>query len=152
MHRCQHSFSKIPSNPWVVHLGSNIFQKNSYAGKPQVVSRYILSNLWLAMILESSSHCHCKKIVKKKSKNSKISIHFKYFAFQSTLPLTPALWGGDAFIDVALFDSVALYVGALSVVWLKLWDKMLWNFVGCNLTPCCNKLARFTIKNFPAIV
>jgi hypothetical protein len=46
MHRCQHSFKKNPSNLWVVHVGSNSFLEISYAGKPQVVSRYILSNLW----------------------------------------------------------------------------------------------------------
>ncbi len=45
MHRCQHSFKKIPSNPWVVCIESKSFQGISYAGKPQVVSRYILSNL-----------------------------------------------------------------------------------------------------------
>ncbi len=37
---------KIPSNIWVVHVGSNSFPGISYPGKPQVVSRYILSNLW----------------------------------------------------------------------------------------------------------
>ncbi len=46
MHRCQHSFKNIPSNLWVVRVGSNSFQGISYAGKPQVVSRCILSNLW----------------------------------------------------------------------------------------------------------
>ncbi len=46
MQRCQHSFKKIPSNLWVVHVGSISFQEISYAGKPQVLSRYILSNLW----------------------------------------------------------------------------------------------------------
>jgi hypothetical protein len=30
---------------WVVCIGSNSFQGISYAGKPQVVSSYILSNL-----------------------------------------------------------------------------------------------------------
>ncbi len=38
---------KIPSNLWVVWVGSISFQETSYASKPQVVSRYILSNLWL---------------------------------------------------------------------------------------------------------
>jgi hypothetical protein len=42
MHRCQHSFNKIPSNLWVVRVGSNSFQGISFAAKPQVVSRYIL--------------------------------------------------------------------------------------------------------------
>jgi hypothetical protein len=41
MHRCQHSFKKIPSNLWVVRVGSNSFQEISYAGKPQVVSSQI---------------------------------------------------------------------------------------------------------------
>ncbi len=40
---------KIPSNLWVVSVGSNSFQDISYAGKPQVVSRYILSNLWVGL-------------------------------------------------------------------------------------------------------
>ena len=47
MHRCQHSFKKITSNLWVVHIGSVSFQEISYIGKPQVVSKYILSNLWV---------------------------------------------------------------------------------------------------------
>jgi hypothetical protein len=38
---------KIPSNLWVVWVGYNSFQEISYAGKPQVVSSYILSNLWM---------------------------------------------------------------------------------------------------------
>ncbi len=46
MHRCQHSFKKIPSNLWVVWVGYISFQEISYSGKPQVVSSYILSNLW----------------------------------------------------------------------------------------------------------
>ncbi len=41
-----HFFKKIPSNLWVVCIGSNSFQEISHAGKPQIVSRYILSNLW----------------------------------------------------------------------------------------------------------
>ncbi len=40
------ALKKIPSNLWVVCVGSISFQEISYAGKPQVVSRYILSNLW----------------------------------------------------------------------------------------------------------
>jgi hypothetical protein len=36
---------KIPSNLWVVRVGYISFQEISYAGKPQVVSSYILSNL-----------------------------------------------------------------------------------------------------------
>jgi len=40
MHRCQHSFKKIPSNLWVVCVGSNSFQGISYPGKPQVLSSY----------------------------------------------------------------------------------------------------------------
>ncbi len=40
-------FKKIPSNQWVVWVGNIIFQEISYAGKHQVVSRYIISNLWL---------------------------------------------------------------------------------------------------------
>jgi len=51
MHRCQHSFKKIPSNLWVVRVGSISFQEISYAGKPQVVSRYILSNLWCPQVM-----------------------------------------------------------------------------------------------------
>jgi len=46
MRRCQHSFKKIPSNLRVVCAGSNSFQGISYVGKPQVVSSFILSNLW----------------------------------------------------------------------------------------------------------
>ncbi len=46
MHRCQHSF-KNPSNLWVVCVGSNSFHEISYAGKPKVVSSYIISNLWI---------------------------------------------------------------------------------------------------------
>jgi hypothetical protein len=38
---------KIPSNLWVVRVGFISFQEISYAGKPQVVSRYILSTLCL---------------------------------------------------------------------------------------------------------
>jgi hypothetical protein len=45
MHRCQHGFKKIPSNLCIVPVGSISFQEISYAGKPQVASRYILSNL-----------------------------------------------------------------------------------------------------------
>jgi hypothetical protein len=45
MHRCQHSF-KNPSNLCVVWVGNICFQEIFYAGKPQVVTRYILSNLW----------------------------------------------------------------------------------------------------------
>ena len=58
MHRCQHSFKKIPSNLWVVWVGNISFQEIFYAGKPQVVSRYILSNLWWTkcfVILTSAS-------------------------------------------------------------------------------------------------
>jgi hypothetical protein len=53
MHRCQHSFKKIPSNLWVVGVGSNSFQEISYAGKPHVVSSYILSNLCQNQSLKS---------------------------------------------------------------------------------------------------
>jgi hypothetical protein len=49
MHRCQNSFKKIPSNWWVVSVGSNSFQEISYTGKPQVVSSYIISNLWTCL-------------------------------------------------------------------------------------------------------
>jgi hypothetical protein len=38
---------KISSNLLVVRVGYISFQEISYPGKPQVVSRYILSNLWL---------------------------------------------------------------------------------------------------------
>ncbi len=38
---------KNPSSLWVVCVGSNSFREISYAGKPQVVSSYILSNLCL---------------------------------------------------------------------------------------------------------
>ncbi len=38
---------KIPSNLWVVRVGFISFQEISYAGKPQVGSRHILSNLCL---------------------------------------------------------------------------------------------------------
>ncbi len=37
---------KNPSNDWVVQVGCISFQEISYAGKLQVVSRYIFSNLW----------------------------------------------------------------------------------------------------------
>jgi hypothetical protein len=37
---------KIPSNLWVVWVGYISFQEISYAGKTQVVSSYILSNLY----------------------------------------------------------------------------------------------------------
>ncbi len=47
MRRCQYSFKKIPSNLWVVWVGYTSFQEISYAGKPQLVSKYILSNLWV---------------------------------------------------------------------------------------------------------
>jgi hypothetical protein len=47
MHRCQHSLNKITSNRWVVCIESISLQEISYAGKPQVVSKYILSNLWV---------------------------------------------------------------------------------------------------------
>ncbi len=40
---------KNPSNIWVVRVGSNSFQEISCAGKPQVVSSYILSNLWTCL-------------------------------------------------------------------------------------------------------
>ncbi len=36
----------IPSKLWVVRVGTNSFQEISYAGKSQVLSSYILSNLW----------------------------------------------------------------------------------------------------------
>ncbi len=39
-------YKKIPSNLQVVQVGNNSFQEISYSGKPQVVSRYIISNLW----------------------------------------------------------------------------------------------------------
>ncbi len=39
------ALKKFPSNLRVVREGPNSFQEISYAGKPQVVSRYILSNL-----------------------------------------------------------------------------------------------------------
>jgi hypothetical protein len=42
---------KIPSNLWVVYVGSKSFLEISYAGKPQVVSSYILSNLRLGWFL-----------------------------------------------------------------------------------------------------
>ncbi len=51
MHRCQHSFKKIPSILWVVQVGYISFQEISYPGKPQVVSSYILSNLLNVAIL-----------------------------------------------------------------------------------------------------
>ncbi len=38
---------KNPSNLGVVQVGYISLQEISYAGKPQVVSSYILSNLWL---------------------------------------------------------------------------------------------------------
>jgi len=40
------ALKKFPSNLRVVREGPNSFQEISYAGKPQVVSRYILSTLW----------------------------------------------------------------------------------------------------------
>jgi len=55
MHRCNTASTKIPSNLWVIWEGSISFQEISYAGKPQVVSRYILSNLWQKMW--KSMHC-----------------------------------------------------------------------------------------------
>jgi hypothetical protein len=36
----------------LVHNGLTRFQGISYAGKPQVVSRYILSNLWVCVLSE----------------------------------------------------------------------------------------------------
>jgi hypothetical protein len=39
------ALKNIPSNLWVVWVGSIIFQEISYAGKPQVVSRYFKSML-----------------------------------------------------------------------------------------------------------
>ncbi len=51
MHRCQHSFKKIPSNLLVVWVGYISAQEISYAGKHQVVSSYILSNLCYALKL-----------------------------------------------------------------------------------------------------
>ena len=42
---------KIPSNLWVVRIGNISFQEISYAGKPQVVSRYILSNLCAFVVI-----------------------------------------------------------------------------------------------------
>ncbi len=42
------ALKKIPSNLWVVRVLSISFQEISYAGKPQVVSTYILSNLWVS--------------------------------------------------------------------------------------------------------
>ncbi len=59
MHRCQQSFKKFPSDLWVVHVGSNSFWEISCAGKPQVVSRYILSNLWEIL----SSFCDNKPVL-----------------------------------------------------------------------------------------
>ncbi len=51
------ALKKIPSNLRVVRVGSNSFQGISYAGKPQVVSRYILSNLWVKWrVEEMTSH------------------------------------------------------------------------------------------------
>ncbi len=40
---------KIPSNLWVVCIGSNSFQGISYVGKPRVVSRHFLSTLWFSL-------------------------------------------------------------------------------------------------------
>ncbi len=51
MHRCHHSFSKNPSNLWVVWVGYISFREISYAGKHQVVSSYNLSNLCYALKL-----------------------------------------------------------------------------------------------------
>ncbi len=58
MHRCQHSFNKIPSNLWVVHVGSNSFQGISYAGKPQVVFSYSFKS----MVITTSVIFHQIKI------------------------------------------------------------------------------------------
>ncbi len=40
------ALKKIPSNVRVVRVGYISFEEISYARKPQVVCRYILSNLW----------------------------------------------------------------------------------------------------------
>ncbi len=45
MNRCEHSFKKIPSNQWVVRIGSNSFQGISYAGNSQVVSSYSFKSI-----------------------------------------------------------------------------------------------------------
>jgi hypothetical protein len=50
MHVCQHSFKKIPSNLWVVHVGSDSFQGIAYAGKPQVVSSYSFKSMVRVMV------------------------------------------------------------------------------------------------------
>ena len=56
MHRCQHSFKIIPSILWVVLVGYISFQEISYAGKPQVVSSCILSNLWVWPSFHQTRH------------------------------------------------------------------------------------------------
>ncbi len=72
MHRCQHSFKKNHSNLWVVHVGSNSFLEISYAGKPQAVSRYSLSNLWdwiitfyFTTLVEKHKHWNRKTVLSK---------------------------------------------------------------------------------------
>ncbi len=50
MNRCQQSFKKIPSNLWVVCIGSNSFQGISYAGKPQVVSSYSFKSMFTTLL------------------------------------------------------------------------------------------------------
>jgi hypothetical protein len=49
---------KVPSNLWVVRVGSISFQEIFYAGKPKVVTRYILSNLWLKVFLKELQALH----------------------------------------------------------------------------------------------
>ncbi len=54
MHRCQHSFKKIPSDLCVDHEGSDSFQGISYAGKPQVVSSYSFKSMDEASVLTTA--------------------------------------------------------------------------------------------------
>ncbi len=65
MHTCQHSFIKSFKSM----VGSISFQEISYAGKPQVVSSYILSNLcaYLPILLAVWMGCQsCDCLLNKK--------------------------------------------------------------------------------------
>ncbi len=55
MPRCQHSLLKNLSNLCIVWVGNISFQEISNAGKPKVVSRYILTNLWFELSENNSN-------------------------------------------------------------------------------------------------
>jgi hypothetical protein len=101
----------IPWNIWVVHIRSISSQEISYTGKPQVVSRYILSNIWELSNQFISSLCHFlfrywqnsnPRFQEGESSVLPLCYHF----LQTQLRLRCLLWNQSFYVDLLRWYEV----------------------------------------------